>query len=72
MASKIVTEKGNLQVSGAWGEVLFPPHATQPPPLTRLALQLGLSPMATLEQVRATVANKSWDGTRWVDDPPAG
>src|SRR5262249_57802501 len=58
---------------GPWGEREFASFASEPDPARRLAAELALPPRATLEEVRATLANKSWDtqGGRWVDDAPA-
>jgi hypothetical protein len=69
-----ITEVEGVWVfKGPWGEREFASFASEPDPARRLAAELALPPRATLEEVRAVLANKSWDaqGERWVDDPPA-
>ena len=72
MASKITFRNGALCITGNWpGSRCFPVVEGQRPPLWRLASSLGMNGDSTLAELRAALANKSWNGRRWVDDAEA-
>jgi hypothetical protein len=69
VASDINVKDRTLCVTGNWpGSRCFAVIEGERPPLWRLAVSLGMDGEATLNEVRAALAHKSWDGQKWIDD----
>ena len=56
------------RVYGEWGERRFPEFRSKSALYTRLCEELGLPPTSSRWDVVRALMDKSWDGSRWVDD----
>jgi DNA-binding XRE family transcriptional regulator len=56
------------RVYGEWGERRFPAIRSKSEFYTYLARELGLLPGTSRKDIVFALMDKSWDGTKWVDD----
>jgi DNA-binding XRE family transcriptional regulator len=56
------------RVYGEWGERRFPGVRSKSELYEHLRTEMGLPPIASRWDVVRALIDKSWDGSRWVDD----